>query len=99
MKLTKLNDLIENDEKLKGRWELGPNHELQYKAKGPSEEIKLTGSLIAAQPDALLFSVTEKQEDQNSVTHIQKLTGAWKLDTKNRITFEVERESGKNDVL
>ncbi len=99
MKLTKLNELIEEDKVVKGQWELAPGHEVQYRAEGKDEEIKLKGSLIAAEPDALVISVTDRQSDQEIVTSLVKLSGRWKLDAKNRVTFEVEKESGKNDVL
>ena len=99
MKLTKLNQLLEDGKVTKGTWELTPNHELQYRAEGLDEEIKFRGSLIATEPDALVFSITEKQKDQKIITSIAKLTGSWKLNPKNQITFEVEKESGKNDTL
>ncbi len=99
MKLTKFNELLEDGEVIKGDWELGPNHELRYRAEGLDEEFKFIGSLIATEPEALVFSVTEKQSDQKVVTSIQKLNGAWKLNSKNQITFAVEKESGENDTL
>ncbi len=99
MKLTKLNDLIENSEVVKGEWEITPNHEIRYRSDKEGEEFKFKGSLVAAEPDALVVSVTEKQSDQKIVTSIAKLTGAWRLDPKNRIVFEVEREAGKKDTL
>lgn len=99
MRLTKLDDLIERSTSAKGRWELTPDHEVQYKSQGKDEEFKFKGSIIAAEPDALVVSVTERQSDQKIVTSIAKLTGAWRLDPKNRIVFEVEREDGKKDAL
>ena len=99
MKLNKLNQLLEDDQIVKGHWDLGPNHELQYRAEGLDEEIKLKGSLIAAEPDALVFAVTERQSDQKVTTKIARLTGAWSLDQKNRIIFLVEKEKSKNDTL
>lgn len=99
MKFTRLNELIEDGKKVKGRWRLTPKHELQYTSEGKKEEIKLKGSLVTAEPDALVFSVTEKQEDQRIVTTLAKLTGTWKLNSKNQISFEVEKEAGQSDVL
>ncbi len=99
MRLTKLDDLIERSASTKGRWELTPNHEVQYKSQGKDEEFKFKGSIIAAEPDALIVSVTEKQSDQKVVTSLGKLQGSWKLDSKNRIVFEVEKEKGKKDSL
>jgi len=99
MKLTKLSDLLEDGKAVKGKWELTPNHDLQYKFKDLGEEIKLSGTLIAAEASALVFSVTERQKDQKIVTSIHKLTGTWKANPKNQLVFEVERESGKRNAL
>src|SRR3989338_8103200 len=99
MRITKLDDLMERSASAKGRWELAPNHEVQYKSKGKDEEFKFRGSIIAAEPDALVLSVTEKQSDQKAVTSLGKIQGSWKLDSKNRIVFEVEKEKGKKDSL
>jgi hypothetical protein len=99
MKISRLNDLIEGGHKIKGRWELSPNHEIQYKSAGKDEEFKFRGSLIAAEPRALVVAFTEKQADQKIVTRIVKLSGNWRLDSMNRIIFEMEREGGRRDVL
>ncbi|MGH7889738.1 MAG: hypothetical protein ACRENF_04225 [Thermodesulfobacteriota bacterium] len=99
MKLTRLDQMLDDAKDTKGRWELTPNHEVQYKSDKKDEEFKFKGSIIAAEPDALVISLTERQSDQKVVTRIAKLGGAWRLDPKNRIVFEVEKESGKNDVL
>ncbi len=99
MKLTKLNQLIDDNQTVKGHWELTPNHEVQYKSNGKNEEIKFKGSLIAAEPDALVLSVTERQSDQKIVTSTLKLIGTWKANPQNQLVFEVEREQGKKDSL
>ena len=99
MRLNRLNQLIEDGKAVKGRWEITPNHEVQYRSAGKNEEIKIKGSLVAAEPDALVISVTEKQADQTIVTSIAKLSGKWRLDPKNRIVFEAERGAGKRDAL
>ncbi len=99
MKLTKLNQLPEDGRATKGTWEITPNHEVQYCAEGKDEEIKFKGSLIAAEPDALVISVTQRQSDQMTVTNNVKLAGTWKVNLKNQIAFEFHKESGKKDVL
>ncbi len=99
MKLTKLNQLLEDGRVTKGNWEITPNHIVQYRCEGKDEEIKFKGSLIAAEPDALVISVTQRQSDQKTVTSLAKLSGAWKVNLKNQIVFEVQKESGKKDVL
>jgi hypothetical protein len=99
LKLTKLNELIEDDKIIKGSWQLTPNHEVQYKSDGQDEEIKLKGSLIAAEPDALVLSITQRQSNQKIVTSIVKLTGNWKANPQNQLVFEAEKSAGKKDVL
>ena len=99
MKLTKFNSPIQNGKIINGRWEITPNHEVLYASEGLDEEIKFKGSLIAAEPGALVISVTERQSDQKIVTSLVKLSGKWHVNPKNQILFEVEKESGKNDVL
>ena len=99
MKLTRLNDLIENGKALKGRWEVTPGHEVRYRAEGKEEEIVVRGSLVAAEPGSLVISVTERQSDQKVVTSLLKLTGSWSVNAENQIRFEVEKGSGKKDTL
>lgn len=99
MKLTSLNELIEKGKTVRGSWKLTPDHELRYRSDGPGEAVLVRGRLVAAETDALLFSVEERQSDQIVVTRIGKLTGAWKSDANNYIVFEVEKEGGKKDVL
>ena len=89
MKLTRLNELVDEKEIIKGRWQLDPNHELIYKSEDKEETVNLKTSLVAAEPDALVFSVTQKQTDHSVVTSLLKLTGAWQADSKNRIVFHV----------
>lgn len=99
MKITRLNQILQDGEILKGSWELSPLHELRYRGEGRAEEIHFRGSLVAAEPGALIVSVTEKQEDQKIVTSILRLAGEWKVNLKNQLTFEVEKGSGNKDTL
>src|SRR3989338_1096896 len=99
MKPAKLSDILEEAQTTGGKWELTPDHIVQYKSKDLNEEIKFKGSLIAAEQDALVFSVTKRQEDQTVVTSIRKLTGTWRANPQNQLVFEVEKEDGKKDAL
>ncbi len=99
LKPAKLSDLIDDPNSQKGSWELTPNHEVQFKSKDQTKEVSYKGSLVAAEPDALVLSMTAKESDTKLVTKIIKLQGTWCTNTKNQIQFEVEKESGKNDVL
>lgn len=99
MKLTKLNELIEEGKVRKGRWELTPNHELRYRSEDLNDEIKFKGSLIAAKPEALVVSITEEQADQKVVTSLVELSGTWRTNSKNQLLFEVDRGRGRKDTL
>jgi hypothetical protein len=99
MKLTWLNELEENGRVVKGHWEIGPGHEVRYRAEGKDEEIRLKAPILAAEPGALVIAFTEKQSDQKSVTRAAKLTGTWHLNAKNRVVFEVERRTGRPDAV
>lgn len=99
MKLTRLNDLIEDGEIVKGSWELGPGHTLGYRGEGRDQEFRLKAPIIAVEPDAIVFAATARQDDQTVITRTLKLTGRWKTDGKNRLVFEAERARGKTDRL
>lgn len=99
MRSTRLNDLVENSRGTRGHWELGPNHEVRYRSDKKDEEFGFKSSILAAEPEALVLSLTERQSDQKTVTRIVKLAGAWRLDPKNRIVFEAEKKDGRTDTL
>lgn len=98
-KITRLNQLIEDGEIIDGRWEIGKNHEIQYREKYGNKEIKLKGTILAVEPGTLVFAYTEKQTPRKVSTRIFKLTGQWQADSKNRLTFAIEKKQGKNDTL
>ena len=99
MKLTRFNQLMEEGQTLEGHWELDEHHEVYYRSKGDREEVKLKASLLQAEPEALILLVTQRKEKHRITTSLLKLSGAWRLDDRNRIVFYVEREFGKKDVL
>lgn len=99
MKPARLDQLIDSTKQTGGKWVLTPDHEIRYQSRNRREEFVFKGSLVAAEPDFLVISVTETQEDQRVIGQIIRLSGKWKSSPKNQIQFEVERESGKSDVL
>lgn len=99
MKLTRLNQLMVDDEGIDGKWRLNGNHELEYREKGREKKVKLKASLIAAEPDALVAAVTLKEKDGRLITQTAKLSGTWHLNEKNQIVFDIERQFGKKDIL
>lgn len=99
MALTRLQTLVDDAKRRKGRWRLTRDHEIAYRGEGREEEFSLQGPLIAAEPGRLLFSASEKTSDQKTVTQIVRVDGEWKADSRNRIIFVVEKESGRADEL
>ncbi|MFH1800124.1 MAG: hypothetical protein ABH891_04665 [Candidatus Omnitrophota bacterium] len=91
MRCRKLADLQKDIETFDGKWELSPTHELTYKERGGDKEATIKGLLVAVEPDALVISVTMKEDEKRTVTGLVKLSGKWELDEKNRITFSVKR--------
>lgn len=99
MKYRKLSDLQRDVETLDGKWDLSPEHEVSYRERDLDKEASVKGSLVAAEPDALVVSVTVQENEKRIVTGLVKLSGKWELDEKNRITFSVKRGLGKYDKL
>jgi len=99
MRLTKLNQLIRDRETIDGTWQLTERHQLQYRRRGGSQEIVLTGDLMAAEPTALVAMFREVSEDGDVTTRLLSLRGRWQADSRNRLNFLVEREQGRNDRL
>jgi len=105
MRYRKLSDLQRDIETFEGKWELSPEHELTYKERQsvpgapPEAEASFKASLVAAEPDALVVSVTVKEDKKRTVTGLVKLAGEWQLDEKNRITFSVKKAFDKYDTL
>lgn len=99
MRLTKFNDLNFNAHTYEGEWELTKDHALRYKSGQLKEEFQFRGSLIAAEPDALVFSVQRKETDKKSTLNLLRLSGKWNMNPRNQIVFEVSRRDGETDLL
>jgi len=55
--------------------------------------------LVAAEPDALVVSVTVEEDEKRTVTGLVKLSGKWQLDEQNRITFSVKKAFDQYDTF
>ncbi|MDP3920337.1 MAG: hypothetical protein Q8R76_05980 [Candidatus Omnitrophota bacterium] len=99
MAAKKLSELISEHETAKGRWVLTGDHEVYYRERRGKKEAVIKGALVAAQPDALVISVTVRESEKRTVTGLVNLAGKWELDSKNRITFLVRRGSARGDKL
>lgn len=99
MKITELNDLIERNRTVQGRWSLNDGHEVVYREKDPRRQVRFKASILDVKPASLILRHTFREEDRKMVSRIHELIGKWRLDNKNRITFLIQRKNGKNDVL
>ncbi len=99
MRLDPFNRLIRGEELVEGRWALTKNHQLQYRRLGAEEELVLTGNLMAAEPNGLLFRLSEQSLDGEPVQQEFSLRGRWQADSKNRLSFWVDRRKGEQEVL
>ncbi len=99
MRLSRLNQLILANETVDGVWRLTRGHQLEYRKRGAGQEAVLTGALIAAEPDALVFRVAQREDGGGVVNQLFSLRGRWEADSRNRLNFLVEREKGRFDRL
>lgn len=99
-KVETLNALM-NSRKTRGRWQLDKRHRLLYVYDEDTEqgEIGLEAALVAAEADALIAAVSERQKNGKTVTRTARLEGSWRANEKNQLEFEIERSSGAHDVL
>lgn len=98
MALRSLDDLIDK-KKAGGKWKINDRHEIQYWSVDDKSTATIKATILDVKPAALVLQYTQKEDDQRTVTRIYELNGTWRVDPKNRITFIVEKETGKRDVL
>lgn len=89
---------------LKGEWSLTDKHELKLTLnklgrQTLGDRITLQGEILDVKGDSLLFAVTTTSKEGKQTTYVLNLSGAWKADENNRLTFRVKREKGAYDIL
>ena len=99
MRLDRLNRLVLDGRVIEGRWKLTPRHELQYRRTGGAEDLVATGELVSAEPLGLTFRFEKESFQEDTRRQELQLKGRWQADLRNRLTFLVEREEGKADIL
>ena len=99
MRLDRLNRLVLDGRVIEGRWKLTPRHELQYRRAGGAEELVATGELVSAEPLGLTFRFEKESLQEDTRRREFQLKGRWQADPRNRLTFLVEREEGKANIL
>jgi len=89
---------------LKGEWSLTKDHDLRltldkWGRETLGDKLTFKGNIIETGKNSLLFAVTTKSKEGAQSTYILKLQGSWRADKYNRLTFRVEKEKGKYDIL
>lgn len=95
---------IPHQVKLKGEWSLTANHKLRFTLNKWGRQTfgdKLTfeGGILDASADRLLFAVTTTTKAGTRSAYVLNLSGSWKADNRNRLSFYVKREKGASDIL
>lgn len=90
--------------KLKGSWSLTSDHKLQFTLnkwvrQTSGDKLTLEATILDVDKNSLLFAVTTKTGENVQSTYNLKLSGRWQADKNNRLTFRVQREKGREDIL
>ena len=97
-------DKIPNQIRLKGSWSLDDDHNLRLMFDKSARRtfgdlITLQGEILDVKEDSILFAVTTKSKDDEQSTYVLNLSGSWKADSSNRLSFHVRRQMGRTDIL
>ena len=88
---------------LDGTWTLTPNHELALtlheSADHARQTVYLKGALIGADAHALVFALRRSEREDIDTTQRLTLSGRWRADATNRLTFLAEKADGAQDRL
>ncbi|NQT06912.1 MAG: hypothetical protein HQ575_05160 [Candidatus Omnitrophica bacterium] len=95
---------IPHQVKLRGVWSLSDNHDLKltldkWGRQTFGDQLTLQGEILDARKNKLIFAVTTRSKEKTASAYILKLEGAWQADENNRLTFRVNKEDGRHDVL
>ncbi len=60
---------------------------------------KAEASLAAAEPDALVLSVTERENDKRTVTRMMRVNGKWRVGAGNTLEFVLDKNESKKGVV
>ncbi len=88
---------------LDGTWALTPQHELALTLhetqRQARQRLVLKGALVQAEANALAFALRRSAEDDSRTAQRLSLSGHWRADARNRLTFAVEKADGSEDRL
>jgi hypothetical protein len=90
--------------KLKGEWSLTEDHRLRltFDKLGREtfgDQMTLEGKILDVGRNSLLFAVTTTAKEDTASTYVLNLSGSWKADENNRLSFHARREKGRHDIL
>ena len=90
--------------KLKGTWSLTEHHELRFTLdkwgrQTFGDQLTFQGEILDARKNSLLFAVTSRTKAGSSSAYILELCGAWQADSRNRLTFKINKEHSGTDLL
>ncbi|MBU1084330.1 MAG: hypothetical protein ABIG55_05395 [Candidatus Omnitrophota bacterium] len=98
------DETVPHQIKFKGNWVLTDKHELKYiidniARPGFGSQILLQGEIMDARADSLMFSIKTRTKDRTGSLYTLSLGGVWQADPDNRLSFNVQKEKGKHDIL
>ncbi len=98
------NIRIPQEIKFSGKWSLGQGQNLtfmldKWNNQCEGEKLVLKSGLLSAKSDELAFLLETKNSSLKRRVYILKLDGKWQADRYNRLSFNVETNSGSADKL
>ena len=95
---------IPNQIRFRGEWSLTDKHELKLTLEKEAREtfgdsITLQGEILDVDKSSLLFAVTTTTKEKTQATYALILSGSWRADRNNRLSFHVRKENGRYDIL
>ena len=90
---------------LEGAWQLTRDRELAFAVHAADDPpaaprtLYLKGAIVEAKADALVFALRQREDEELRTAQRITLSGRWRADDKNRLTFLVERGDGTEDRL
>jgi hypothetical protein len=97
-------ETIPHQLKLRGKWSLTDNHNLRLTLDKQGREtfgdkITLQGEILDVKRNSLLFAITTKTKEDTKSIYVLNLSGSWKADRNNRLSFHIKKEKGRHDIL
>jgi len=104
VKVDSKNRLIVRKLTLDGVWSLTPGHDLKFRVLGSDGELSgktliFTGNIENVKGDSISFRIRDYQSVLGIRSGSIRLTGRWKADKYNRLTFQVSKAKSRYDTL